>query len=81
MKRFGSGWAWLVVKQGRLAITSTANQDSPLSDGAVPLVGLDVWEHAYYLKHVNVRADYVAAFWAVLNWRQAEANYQAALAA
>jgi Fe-Mn family superoxide dismutase len=81
MRRFGSGWAWLVVKQGRLALASTANQDSPLSDGAVPLVGLDVWEHAYYLKHVNVRADYVTAFWAVLNWRQAEANYQAALAA
>lgn len=79
MKRFGSGWAWLVMKDGKLQIASTANQDSPLSDGATPLVGLDVWEHAYYLHYQNRRADYVAAFWNVLNWTQAEANYAAAL--
>jgi len=78
MKRFGSGWAWLVVKGGKLAITSTANQDSPLSDGAHPVIGLDVWEHAYYLHYQNRRADYVAAFWNVLNWTQAEQNYAAA---
>jgi Fe-Mn family superoxide dismutase len=77
--RFGSGWAWLVSKDGKLAVTSTANQDSPLSEGAVPILGLDVWEHAYYLHYQNRRADYVAAFWNVLNWTQAEANYAAAL--
>jgi len=80
MKRFGSGWAWLSVKGGKLAVHSTANQDSPLSDGAAPVVGLDVWEHAYYLKHQNVRADYVSAFWTVIDWDQAGRNYAAALA-
>jgi Fe-Mn family superoxide dismutase len=78
MKQFGSGWAWLIVKGGELSVHSTPNQDSPLSTGATPIIGLDVWEHAYYLKHQNVRADYVAAFWDVLNWQQAEANYAAA---
>ncbi len=77
MKRFGSGWGWLVVKNGKLAVTSTANQDSPLSDGATPVLGLDVWEHAYYLKYQNRRADYVAAFWNVVNWDQANANFSA----
>jgi Fe-Mn family superoxide dismutase len=77
MKRFGSGWAWLAARNGRLSISSTANQDSPLSDGAVPVLGLDVWEHAYYLKHQNRRAEYVESFWEVVNWRQAEANYGA----
>lgn len=77
-KRFGSGWAWLGVKGGVLSVQSTANQDSLLSDGAVPVLGLDVWEHAYYLKYQNVRADYVKAFWNVVNWRQAGANYAAA---
>jgi Fe-Mn family superoxide dismutase len=81
MKQFGSGWAWLSVKDGKLAVHATPNQDSPLSTGAAPVIGLDVWEHAYYLKHQNVRADYVAAFWHVLNWQQAEANYAAALPA
>ena len=81
MKRFGSGWAWLSVKDGKLAIHSTANQDSPLSDGAKPVIGLDVWEHAYYLHYQNLRADYVKAFWNVVNWTQAEANYAAALKA
>lgn len=79
MKRFGSGWAWLSLKDGRLIVHSTANQDSPLSDGARPIIGLDVWEHAYYLRYQNLRADYVKAFWNVLNWTQAEANYSAAL--
>jgi Fe-Mn family superoxide dismutase len=76
LKRFGSGWAWLSRKpEGGLVIHSTANQDSPLSDGLTPIIGLDVWEHAYYLKYQNRRADYVAAFWQVLNWTQAELNY------
>jgi Fe-Mn family superoxide dismutase len=75
--RFGSGWAWLSAKGKRLIIHSTANQDCPLSEGAVPVIGLDVWEHAYYLKHQNVRADYVGAFWDVVNWPTAAANYEA----
>lgn len=77
-KRFGSGWAWLTRQQGKLAITSTANQDSPLMDGASPLLGLDVWEHAYYLKYQNRRADYIAAFWNIVNWEQVNANFAAA---
>ncbi|MFI5335393.1 MAG: superoxide dismutase [Opitutales bacterium] len=79
MTRFGSGWAWLSLKDGKLQVQSTANQDSPLSDGARPILGLDVWEHAYYLHYQNRRADYVAAFWQVVNWTQAEENYAAAL--
>jgi Fe-Mn family superoxide dismutase len=85
--RFGSGWAWLYVAPGgELAIGSTANQDSPLMGKGVagiegkPVVGLDVWEHAYYLHYQNRRPDYIAAFWNVVNWDQAEANYKAALA-
>lgn len=67
--RFGSGWAWLVVpKQGGLKVLSTANQDSPLMEHALPIIGLDVWEHAYYLKYQNRRADYIQAFWRALNW-------------
>ena len=69
MKRFGSGWAWLVVgKDGKLAITSTPNQDNPISQGLKPILGVDVWEHAYYLKYQNKRADYLSAFWNVVNW-------------
>jgi len=80
LKRFGSGWAWLSAKpDGQLQIHSTANQDSPSSDGLAPIIGLDVWEHAYYLHYQNRRTDYVAAFWNVLNWTQAEANYSRAL--
>ncbi len=81
MKRFGSGWAWLTFKGGKLAVGSTANQDSPISEGAVPIIGIDVWEHAYYLKHQNLRADYVEAFWKVVDWDQAAKNFAAATAA
>ena len=77
MKRFGSGWAWLSLKEGTLRVHSTANQDSPLSEGATPLLGLDVWEHAYYLHYQNRRADYVAAFWNIVNWTQVEKNLAA----
>ncbi len=79
MKRFGSGWAWLSVKGGKLVVHSTANQDSPLSEGLTPVLGLDVWEHAYYLHYQNLRGDYVKAYWNVVNWAQAEANYAAAV--
>lgn len=73
MKRFGSGWAWLVRNQdSTVEIISTANQDSPLLQGKIPVIGLDVWEHAYYLKFQNRRAEYIDAFWSVLNWDEAE---------
>lgn len=76
--RFGSGWAWLVVKQGgALAVYSTANQDSPLMDGDQPILGLDVWEHAYYLNYQNRRPDYVKAFWQLVNWDFVNSLYQA----
>ena len=81
MKRFGSGWAWLSRKGGKLVVHSTANQDSPISDSAAPILGIDVWEHAYYLKNQNRRADYVESFWTVASWDQAAKNYAAALAA
>ena len=77
-KRFGSGWAWLIVKNGQLEVTSTANQDSPIMDGATPILGLDVWEHAYYLNYQNRRPDYISAFWNVVNWDQVAANFAAA---
>ena len=76
--RFGSGWAWLVVKDGKLEITSTPNQDSPLMEGLAPILGLDVWEHAYYLNYRNVRPDYVDAFWNVVNWDKVNELYLAA---
>lgn len=73
--RFGSGWAWLVLNNGELEVTSTPNQDSPLMEGKTPLLGLDVWEHAYYLKYQNKRPDYAAAFWNVVNWDEVNKNY------
>ena len=76
--RFGSGWAWLVMENGKVAITSTANQDSPLMEGKTPILGLDVWEHAYYLKYKNVRPDYIAAFWNVINWDEVNKRFEAA---
>jgi len=79
MSRFGSGWAWLVLAKGELEIYSTANQDSPISEGKAPLLCNDVWEHAYYLKYQNRRAEYVAAFWNVINWAYVEKNYAAAI--
>lgn len=79
--RFGSGWAWLVVnKAGELAVYSTPNQDSPIMQGDTPLLGLDVWEHAYYLKYQNRRPDYIAAFWNVVNWDKVNELYKAAKA-
>jgi Fe-Mn family superoxide dismutase len=77
VKRFGSGWAWLVLDQsGKLQVTSTANQDSPLMDGLYPVMGNDVWEHAYYLKYQNKRPDYLAAWWNVVNWDVVASRYQ-----
>lgn len=75
--RFGSGWAWLVVDGGEIAITSTPNQNSPLEEGKTPVLGLDVWEHAYYLNYQNRRPDYIAAFWNIVNWDVVEAKFQA----
>ncbi|MBT2571603.1 superoxide dismutase [Planococcus sp. ISL-110] len=76
--RFGSGWAWLVLSNGELEIMSTPNQDSPLMEGKTPLLGLDVWEHAYYLKYQNKRPDYINAFWNVVNWEEASNRYETA---
>ena len=81
LSRFGSGWAWLVVDQsGKLQEVSSANQDSPLMEGLVPILGLDVWEHAYYLKYQNKRPDYIAAFYKVIDWDEVARRYVAALA-
>lgn len=83
MTRFGSGWAWLIVKDGKLEICSTPNQDNPLMDVAevkgTPILGVDVWEHAYYLKYQNRRADYLGAFWNVVNWEKASARFTEAV--
>jgi Fe-Mn family superoxide dismutase len=68
LDRFGSGWAWVVSRHGSLTIETTPNQDSPLMEGKIPVIGLDVWEHAYYLKYQNRRADYIGAWWSVVNW-------------
>ncbi|KKR00504.1 MAG: Superoxide dismutase [Candidatus Woesebacteria bacterium GW2011_GWB1_39_12] len=77
--RFGSGWAWLTLENGNLTIEDTQNQDSPISKGRVPILGLDVWEHAYYLKYQNKRADYISAWWNVVNWAEVEKNLSKAL--
>jgi Fe-Mn family superoxide dismutase len=76
MARFGSGWAWLVAANGKLSIESTANQDSPLMEGKWPVMGVDVWEHAYYLKYQNRRADYLSAWWNVVNWAEVNKRLQ-----
>jgi superoxide dismutase, Fe-Mn family len=78
LARFGSGWAWLVLANGKLQIISTANQDSPYMDNQVPIMGVDVWEHAYYLKYQNKRPDYVDAWWNVVNWPAVAKRYSAA---
>jgi Fe-Mn family superoxide dismutase len=81
--RFGSGWAWLIVKDGKLEVTSTPNQDNPLMDVAevkgTPILGVDVWEHAYYLKYQNRRPEYLKAFWSVVNWDTVSKHYEAAI--
>jgi superoxide dismutase, Fe-Mn family len=77
VKRFGSGWTWLVLDGGSLAVMSTANQDSPLMEGKTPLLGIDVWEHAYYLAYQNRRPDYLAAWWNVVNWDEVQRRYDA----
>ncbi|HKO78909.1 MAG TPA: superoxide dismutase [Chitinophagaceae bacterium] len=80
--RFGSGWAWLIVKDGKLEVSSTPNQDNPLMDVAevkgTPILGIDVWEHAYYLKYQNKRPDYLKAIWSVINWKKVGENFDAA---
>ena len=74
--RFGSGWAWLVVRNGQLEVTSTPNQDTPIMEGAKPVLGVDVWEHAYYLRYQNKRPDYLKAWWDTVNWDKANENYR-----
>ncbi len=76
--RFGSGWAWLSVSNGELEVSSTPNQDSPIMEGKTPILGLDVWEHAYYLNYQNRRPDYIASFWNVVNWDEVSKRYTAA---
>jgi Fe-Mn family superoxide dismutase len=78
--RFGSGWAWLSVSDGKLEVSSTPNQDSPVMEGKTPILGLDVWEHAYYLNYQNRRPDYIGAFWNVVDWDAVAARYEAAIA-
>ena len=78
MKRFGSGWAWLVLSDGKLEILNTPNQDSPIAEGKIPLLCLDVWEHAYYLKYQNKRDEYIKNFWNIVNWKKVNELYQSA---
>lgn len=77
--RFGSGWAWLSLKDDKLIVSSTPNQDSPISEGMIPILGLDVWEHAYYLKYQNRRPDYIDAWWNVVSWKAVADRFQAAM--
>ncbi|NCN99469.1 superoxide dismutase [Candidatus Pacearchaeota archaeon CG10_big_fil_rev_8_21_14_0_10_35_219] len=79
VSRFGSGWAWLVVDNDKLEVMSTANQDSPVMSGKIPILGLDVWEHAYYLKYQNKRPEYIVAFWNVVNWDKVNELYEKAI--
>ena len=79
LTRFGSGWAWLVVDTKSLSVVSTANQDTPLSEGKTPILGLDVWEHAYYLKYKNRRADYITAWWNIVNWEEVQKRFEQAV--
>lgn len=78
MARFGSGWVWLILEGSNLAIVDTPNQDNPLMDGKTPILGLDVWEHAYYLKYQNMRADYIKAWWNVVNWAEVDRRFHEA---
>jgi len=78
VKRFGSGWTWLVVDGGSLAVTSTPNQDTPISEGKTPILGIDVWEHSYYLQYQNRRPDYLAAWWNVVNWPEVARRFETA---
>jgi Fe-Mn family superoxide dismutase len=78
VKRFGSGWTWLVADGGSLSVVSTPNQDSPVMEGKTPLLGIDVWEHAYYLKYQNRRPDYLAAWWDVVNWEEVARRFEGA---
>ncbi|NLX83132.1 MAG: superoxide dismutase [Clostridiales bacterium] len=77
--QFGSGWAWLVVDNGKLAVTKTANQDNPLTQGKTPILGVDVWEHAYYLKYQNRRPEYLSNFWKIVNWDEVSKRYEEAI--
>ena len=76
MSRFGSGWVWLVRDGEKLGVVSTANQDTPISEGKIPLLGLDLWEHAYYLKYQNRRAEYIEAWWNVVNWEEVARRFK-----
>ncbi len=78
LSRFGSGWVWLIADEGKLSIMSTANQDNPVTEGKTPILGCDVWEHAYYLKFQNKRADYLASWWNVVNWSEVEKRWKEA---
>jgi Fe-Mn family superoxide dismutase len=76
LSHFGSGWAWIVINNGKLEVIDTSNQDSPVALGKTPILGIDVWEHAYYLKYKNMRADYIKAWWNVVNWKKVEELYE-----